>query len=357
MNPSPSPPAAIPTSRAPLVLMRTMASFVICLLIATAAFARAHVFVDVPPTRALCFHQDAQTDTVFRAHPCGRASVGILGVLVAGADVCLRFSVTVPHSKGSVRVSLAPGTAGVGTAAVRGETPIQWGSFDAAFDDIILANWTCAELPGGCASSDETGTYSVPVRLPVHLGATLLSAGGTNNSALGGIVATLQLRQYAPEFDWYYHDCSDVLVVHSVAAIPTHLQGAWAEIRHQCAPGSFTPRPFPFNVYVITPIILGIIGLAMIIALGSVVGLSVRAARQVTVREPVSSQPTPGTDKVLSAVSIRNTLRNRIWSEIRLRWRILSVILGGFSIALVAAGGVLASLPSCAFRPSPGFGP
>jgi hypothetical protein len=337
--------------------------FFACLLVATATWTEAHVFVDIPPTRALCFHEGASTDTVFRAHPCGRASRGILGVLVAGADVCLQFSVTVPHYDNSIRVSLAPGTAGMSTTAVRGETPIAQGSFDAAFDAIVLANWTCPELPGGCPKSEiglagrtGTGTYSVPVHLPSDLGATLLSAGGTNNSALGGIVATLQLRQYAPEFDWYYHDCSDVLVVHSAAAIPAHLKDAWAEIGHQCASGSFTPRDFPFNVYIISPIVLGPIGLAMMIAVGCVVGLSVRAARRESERGPMSSQPpaqnTPGTDKV----SV-DTLSNRIWVEIRLRWRILSIILGGGSLALVVAGGVLASLPSCAYRPSPGFGP
>jgi hypothetical protein len=334
--------------------------FFACLLVAT-AWTEAHVFVDAPPTRALCFHQGATTDTVFRAHPCGRASRGILGVLVAGADVCLRYSVTVPHYDNSIRVSLAPGTAGMSTTAVRGETPIQQGSVDATFDAIVLANWTCTELPGGCPRSEiglatrtGTGTYSVPVRLPVDLGATLLSAGGINNSALGGIVATLQLRQYAPEFDWYYHDCSDVLVVHSAAAIPPHLKGAWAEIGHQCASGgSFTPRDFPFNVYIITPIILGPIGIATAIAVGCVVGLSVRAARRASERGPVSSQPpaqnTPSTAK--------GTVRDRIWVEIRLRWRIFSVIVGISAVALVVAGGTLASLPTCAFRPSPGFGP
>jgi hypothetical protein len=350
-------------------MMKTTVGFLFCLLAATVACARAHVFVDAPPTRALCFHEGASTDTVFRAHPCGRASRGIQGVLVAGADVCLQFSVTVPHYDNSIRVSLAPGTAGKSTTEARGATPIAQGSFDAAFDAIVLANWTCPELPGGCPKSEiglagrtGTGTYSVPVRLPSDLGATLLSAGGTNSSALGGIVATLQLRQYAPEFDWYYHDCSDVLVVHSAAAIPAHLKGAWAEIGHQCASaGSFAPRAFPFNVYVLSSIVLGPTALAMMVAVGCVVGFSVRAARQASVGGPVSSQPpgqiTPGTDKAVSAADARNTLRNRVWAEIRLRWRTFSVILGGGSLALVVAGSVIASLPSCAYRPSPGFGP
>lgn len=157
----------------------------------------AHVYLTVPPTRAKCYldqRMGLETDELFRGNPCGRPSRGVLGALVAGTDSCVTARMPVAHP-GHFRISIAPGTAGTGGTA-EGRP-----AFATAFDSPgnILAAFDCSSLPGGCPTDaiEGQGDYTFPIRVPANL-----TAG----------VYTLQLRQYASEFDWYYYDCADVQV-------------------------------------------------------------------------------------------------------------------------------------------------
>jgi len=96
-------------------------------------------------------------------------------VLLPGADICVRAIMNMPHS-GPMRVALAPGTAPEGPAA-RGQPASPAGSFASALDELPLAAWTCADLPGGCQA--QTGSYALPARLPTNLTALLLQAAGS----------------------------------------------------------------------------------------------------------------------------------------------------------------------------------
>lgn len=361
------------------------------LLLLAGSPARAHMYIAAPPTRALCYHEGATSDAVYRAAPCGRPSRGVQGVLVAGAEVCIRSRMNVPHM-GPFRVAIAPGTAPVGEV-FRGTRVAAPGSFAAAFDVLVLGAWSCSDVAGGCpaaATPAQTGDFSLSLRLPSNLTAMLRAYGGGGNNSSGGgggaEVATVQLRQYAHEFVWYYHDCADVLVVDNATQVPAELAGAWAAVAGPC-PGlplagnatasggfavAFTQRSYSPTYYAgIIPATLGTVGLAgILLLLGDVVWLwcAARATRR-RAGLPLTSSPPPtaaaidsdlATGKLPQAAAAAVPTRcccSGILAEAHKRRWLLLAHAGVVAVALAVTGGVISMLPTCALRPSPEFGP
>lgn len=242
-------------------MLKYLASFLLANVVG------AHLVFTEPASRVLCFHDGAKSDVVYRGSPCGRSSRGIVGVVVDGADVCVRALMNVPHA-GPFRLALAPGTAPAGPAVVGSDTSLP-GSFQQLFDIFTLQSWPCSSLPTGCAPS-QTGAFAFPLRLPANVSAMLAAAGAPLHSSGVGVVATLQVRQFAPEFNLYYHECADVLVVNSSALVPAVLQDAWAALAGPCPGGlTFTPASYPLTFYVLQPIVLGLIGLVLALVLAA----------------------------------------------------------------------------------------
>lgn len=312
----------------------------------------AHVVFPPSLTRAKCYHDGATTDIAYRGTPCGRASRGTRGVLVAGASVCLRIDMVVPHS-GEMRIAVAPGTAPAGPNQ-RGTPTDTWETF---LSQSVLAVWPCEGLPS-CPGIARTGQYALPINIPQDLLTRTVAAGGTlggNNS----VVATLQVRQGAPEYNWFYYDCSDVLIVNSTADIPTDLLAAWREMEGPCPGGiAFKERTYPFTWYIEQSIVLGVIFLlALVLVLGITGVFCLRAYRgQVDTKAdgkgPLHTDPvTAQGDRSLPA------LCRGCCTQARQQWKLLLGLLLVDAVALGIAGGVLSEMPTCAFRPSPGFGP
>lgn len=323
---------------------------------------------------------------MYRGTPCGRSSRGIVGVVVDGADVCVKALMNVPHA-GPFRLAIAPGTAPAG-AAVAGADPSPPGSFQQLFDTFTLQSWPCSSMPTGCAPS-QTGAFAFPLRLPANATALLAAAGAPLHSSGAGVVATLQLRQFAPEFNWYYHECADVLVVNSSSLIPAALQAAWAAVAGPCPNGrTFSPASYPLTYYVLQPIVLGIIGVALLLLVAvDAVWLARRASRRAalpiatTAKETTTtSTSTSGPEAASAGAAVgaaggtsvaaapsdvqgsvaavaRPPLCRRLATEARLSWRVLACQAAVIAAAFIVAGAVLGTMPTCALRPSPGFGP
>lgn len=219
-------------------------------------------------------------------------------------------------------------------------------------------------MPTGC-NPMQTGAFSFPLRLPANLTAALMAAGAPPHSSGVGVVATLQLRQFAPEFDWYYHECADILVVNASADVPLALLEAWAAIAGPCPSSlSFSPATYPLTYYVLQPLVLGPIGIVLLLLLTTnVIWLACRARRwaappitsKLATSEPQSSRQ--GDVQGSVAVAARPALLRRMGSEARSVWSCLSVQAAVICVAFIIAGAVLGTMPTCALRPSPGFGP
>lgn len=329
---------------------------------ALALLLHAHAHVVLPPalTRARCYHDGATTDLPYRGAPCGRASRGIQGVLVAGARACLPLDMVVPHA-GALRMAIAAGTAPAGPTLVG--TPTD--SWEVSFSQGSLAEWPCSALPS-CPGSSRTGRFRLPITLPQDLLTTAVARGGVltaNNS----VIATLQARQSAPEYNWYYYDCADILLVNRTSDIPPSLVQAWRDIEGPCPAGlAFEERAYPFTWYIERSIVLGAIFLcAVLLVLGASLVWCIRARKGQAAAAALQQQKGPLTsadpaiERAESAQNSRDVRAScmECCREARRRWRQGLALVLATSLAMAIAGGVLTMMPTCEYRPSPGFGP
>jgi hypothetical protein len=198
----------------------------------------SHIFFAHPPSRAKCFYEyplNVDDDSIFRGNPCGRASRGVQAHLSSNATLSLSFRMTVAHMS-VFQLSIAPGIAGYG--GKKTGTP-EHTSYDSI--STLIASFDCSHLPGGCKDDPEgRGDYCLPVFVPE------LPTG----------MYTLQLRQFAPEFNWYYYECADVLLVSNGDAGEATCQRA-----------TFTAVAYPNPIYSQEPYLFGIPGLIAIFVL------------------------------------------------------------------------------------------
>ncbi|KAJ3042570.1 hypothetical protein HDV00_007104 [Rhizophlyctis rosea] len=99
----------------------------------------------------------------------------VLTTLVAGQKLCFRTREFVPHD-GNIGISLSTST-------------VQPGGDQRDFKYLLF---------DGNVYNGTTGIHSIPITLPPNI---------TCDSC------TIQARQWAPEFKWYYYSCSDVRIV------------------------------------------------------------------------------------------------------------------------------------------------
>lgn len=199
----------------------------------------AHIYLKYPVTRANCFYEYPRNvggDSIFRGNPCGRPSQGVKAHILSGSLYPLSFRMTVAHMS-KFEVAIAPGIAGTGGKVIG--TPLS-----TSYDSIksVIAEFGCESLPGGCQDDPSgRGDYCVPLKIPN------LPAGEY----------TLQLRQYAPEFKWYYYDCADIQIYSPNSNIvnPTTY----------CSNATFISVSYPNPIYAQEPLIFGLPGLLVII--------------------------------------------------------------------------------------------
>lgn len=333
-------------------------------LLALARVSIAHVFWLSPHTRASCFHEmplALDDDTIFRENPCGRPSTGTKGAIVRGASACVYFRATVAH-QASYRIAMAAGIAAGDGVKQRGEPTFQT-EFDKPENEIV--EFSCSQLPGGCLLGDPQGRgdYRFPLRVP-------------NTTEPG--VYTLQLRQYSEENHWYYYDCADVLVVNSTASIPAELRDSWKQIDRPfgCA-FSFEPISYPNPVYTQESIIFGSIAVATLALLlydAISIGRWIRLQRGKAVLfgsyafEQAAAMAEPpskscclcGCDVCFRCCCSRDRARLAAWECRRgLKEHRLTLVAQACAVlvAFAAAAAVVISWKTCAFRPSPVFGP
>ena len=283
----------------------------------------AHVFWSSPPTRAACFYAAPvgdETDTLFRGNPCGRASRGVRGALVAGADSCVRLRMVVAHPS-TFRVALA-----AGTAAASGADDGRVTAFDVP--GAALATFACDSLPGGCGSAQ--GDYELPVVIPANT-----SAG----------VYTLQLRQRAPDLGqrYYYYDCADVLVVAALQDVPAALAGAAGAMARSCD-ASFTRVTYPVPIYSQSAVMFGSVGAAALIMLAADAAWvllrhrAARAAAAAGAAAPKDGTAAPPADEE-QVVPYTLTFSAAAAHAARQRWRVLAaqaVVITAAFAAMVA---------------------
>jgi len=200
--------------------------------------ASSHIFLRYPHTRAKCFYEyplSVTDDSIFRGNPCGRTSRGVQTQLSSNATLSLAFRMTVAHMS-AFQLSIGPGIAGTGGKTTG--APVHT-SYDST--STVLASFNCSHLPGGCQSDPQgRGDYCLPISLP----------------ALPTGVYTLQLRQFAPEFNYNYYDCADIRV-----------DNVGDTGGPNCQHATFTAVAYPYTIYVLDGFLFGIPGMIAIFVL------------------------------------------------------------------------------------------
>ena len=76
--------------------------------------------------------------------------------------------------------------------------------------------------------------------------------------------ATIQVKQWAEEFKWYYYACTDIRIISNVSNVPAISEACWDKGDGQCLRSN---NPSLLRIGILEPVLYGIWGIASALAL------------------------------------------------------------------------------------------
>eukprot|EP00486_Rosalina_sp_Unknown_P007416 CAMPEP_0201575770 /NCGR_PEP_ID=MMETSP0190_2-20130828/21183_1 /ASSEMBLY_ACC=CAM_ASM_000263 /TAXON_ID=37353 /ORGANISM="Rosalina sp." /LENGTH=178 /DNA_ID=CAMNT_0048005815 /DNA_START=73 /DNA_END=606 /DNA_ORIENTATION=- len=155
----------------------------ILILLSIPSFTNGHVRFRCPGPRS-CFYgidlDNSNGDGVWRQDPCGHDPVDPVVTYSSGSSICLRVHEFVPHP-GYFEIYLSEMAVGPDT----NDNDANW---------ITLAD----NIPDVTEDEITTGIQAFDVTLPPNITCDH---------------CTIQVKQWASDFEWYYYTCTDIQIV------------------------------------------------------------------------------------------------------------------------------------------------
>ena len=227
-----------------------------------------HIFFQCPPARTCFYGGNAGTnsDGPWRRAPCDRAPVTPVVAVVAGDTMCLSLQEFVPHT-GYFYINLA-------------DTPV--GPNDPEPDWVVVLMDDTPQTTDGSTTATQRFSVTIPF-------------------GMASPHATIQVKQWSDQFQWYYYACTDIRIVSNVSDVmPISSELCWDQSDGQCLRSD---GPSRLRMGILEPITYGTWAIVSVLALTiwSIVvckhGGAKRAQRGTTAASTSEVQAVPFTER------------------------------------------------------------